>query len=1190
MATPADLTGKVLWLRAKDLPGSAGSAVTTWPDQSGGHNDAKAAGTTPTLATSSTPNGGKSVAFGGSGYFTLLDTIFAGGADARGWAPSEDPFRAFDGNTGTQWTDTGAGSGSWLSVRAKAQAVLTAYSIRVRSGWNDRSPKSWIMQGSNDNQTWVDLDSRSGQAFADGGTNNYTVSGAAAYQFYRLWITQVNASSIVNVTELTLTGPSLVQTAAEAWFVVKSGEASGNFRGLSSLGNSEVTSPSMYPSTDGTVQEAAFIRTVAGGDRRIFTPSVPITQWRLYRVSNDGSAYEIRLDEQLQSSTPGLAFDHTHYPRLGANLNASQGFFGNVAEVLIRDRVATSAEVADLITYVNTEHGLTVPGGSAPSPLAAEGAVPAASTVSGEAGAIRRAEGTVVAASGVTGEPTATTPHVNHPAEGTVAAVTAVAGELGVARTNPAEGRIDAVAAVTGEPLIGHNAEGVGAAVSGVRGEPIVTAPSILAITALAGSETIIGATLKARIVGTPLTALAGSTADIDRVLNVTPVTVEMVAGAGSMVRITMPRDWGEDPRTGRPGYRLKIVTRDGTGVVELDKAVIMPETEAVNTPDTFSFRVARADAKARRVLAVAHQAQLWRGKVMLTKGDIGPGRADGAWITFDVKDPSALLFGKRVIGRIPKRQLLHNADFTKGLAYWTGAYGPDSALKSPPTARVVDDDYALSGKAIELGAVDKVVTTKVDVQTSAVFVPNKATYLSGGEQKIKDVGANIPEGAVVRITGFTANDGTGDGLNLSLRRAQAAKATLAAMGKKFVFKMPSPLRSPNQNDGTVVGRGYYEQISGGLAPNRRVTIAYEGTQTATGHQQYERQFLTVTQPVDAKVPLTITLAGDMRIIRWDGAPKNGYAMRLILHPLNNLAEDKIVDEETRAMDEATPRVRWAHYEASVEVPADGKTYTLEVQFQPPAGLARWANLGLWPHDQLGFFDVDQALIVKALVEHAQDAAMGKGSLGIGTRTPLTGVPRTKEYPFHERMPVGTALEWFTSIAHGVDIDCEVTPTSATIVTHFPRQGTSADIALVHGGSASIVKAYRPLTTANRDLASSVIMQADGSGASRPEAYARDDKALGGTLLEAVVSAESETSPGELQEGADVALSQSISPRPGWEVVIDPAHTTRVLDEIGKGDLVRLVLPDEGVDRALRMVSRTLDPATDIPTLTLVEA
>ncbi|HET8537694.1 MAG TPA: discoidin domain-containing protein, partial [Solirubrobacteraceae bacterium] len=897
MATPADLTALKRWHRAKDL-GAAGTSIATWVDRSPAGRDAIATGgTAPVVAATATPNGGKAVQFSGSGHLDLGDVLGYGGTvvsyDASSHYPTEPPANAFDLSPTTYWTTDGVVA-AWLRAKLSADRTATSYSIRRRDDIPARNPTAWTFEGSIDGTSWTVLDTRSGITWGTAGeTKTFSIATPATFRQYRINITANGGDGYTSIAELALTyaeGP--LTRPAEAWLVVKA-ETDGN-NGLWSWNSRNAGNAHTFYPYQGSVYETFGV--AAANTPAFSTSAYPINQWRLYRVTTDGVDLKVHLDGALVATLAVPAMGGVEWGSsvaLGATFfatSASTPFTGKVAEFFTRSAISTSAEVADLITYFNTEHGLTVPGGSTPPAPSAEGGVAAVSAVVGEAAIARAVEGAVAAVSTVSGDPDPDQPAVQHPAEGAVAAVSAIEGEADVAHVHHAEGSIDASTDVTGEAQVERCAEGTVAATSAVKGEPTILAPSILAVTALAGSETQIGRVERARILPTPIEALAGSVTEITGRIQRVTIIGEVIADAGSNTRVVMPRDWGEDPRTGRPSYRLRIVKRDGSGVVELDEATITPETEAINTPDSFSFKVARANKKARRVLAMAHQAQLWRGKIMLTKGDIGPARAEGPWITFDVKGPSALLFDGRVIGRIPKRQLLRNADFTKGLAYWTGAYGPDSALKAPPTARVVDEDYAASGKALELGAVDKAVTTKVDVKTSAVFVPNKATYLKGGEDKIKAVGANIPEGATIRLTGFTANDHTGDGLALSLARAQAAKATLAGMGKKFVFKLPENWSKidpgKRRDDGTVGGRGYYQQIPGGLAANRRVTIAYEGVQKAEGHQQYYLQKLTVMQPTSAKVPLTLTFAGDMRILRWDGAPKDGWAMRLILEDI----------------------------------------------------------------------------------------------------------------------------------------------------------------------------------------------------------------------------------------------------------------------------------------------------------------
>ena len=61
---PSTLSGKVLWLRAKDLTDPDNTDVATWTDQSGTTHNATSTGTAkPKIRTGQTPGGGRAVQF-----------------------------------------------------------------------------------------------------------------------------------------------------------------------------------------------------------------------------------------------------------------------------------------------------------------------------------------------------------------------------------------------------------------------------------------------------------------------------------------------------------------------------------------------------------------------------------------------------------------------------------------------------------------------------------------------------------------------------------------------------------------------------------------------------------------------------------------------------------------------------------------------------------------------------------------------------------------------------------------------------------------------------------------------------------------------------------------------------------------------------------------------------------------------
>lgn len=104
-------------------------------------------------------------------------------------------------------------------------------------------------------------------------------------------------------------------------------------------------------------------------------------------------------------------------------------------------------------------------------------------------------------------------------------------------------------------------------------------------------------------------------------------------------------------------------------------------------------------------------------------------------------------------------------------------------------------------------------------------------------------------------------------------------------------------------------------------------------------------------------------------------------------------------------------------------------------------------------------------------------------------------------------------------------------------------------------------------------------MQAQDLGAYRAEAYAKDSRALGGLLIERVVTAEQETPLNELREAARQELAWGKLSTTGYWLDIDPESIDDVLANTGKGDTVRLILDAPvAVDALARIVNRERHP------------
>ncbi len=370
MPVPSTLAGKVLWLRAKDNAGANASAITTWVDQSGTGSDASAAGggTAPAVATGSTPSGGKSVAFVNSGYFTttvtkllsnLLTISATTASSVYDGSTANQVSNATDGDPNTSWS---AGAGAcWLRLQVASAAVQWYQVIARNDGYYANAPTAWTFQGSNDGTTWTTLDTQTSQTFTSGQARPYTLTNTTAYIYYRLNISAYgggNASLAELQLATTTTGPIM---PGEIWIVVKSAAgADGCLWGF----NDTSGYPEQYLYS-GQIYETFGLASA----RPVFTPTLAVTSWRLYRVVSDGTTWQAWLDGVSQATSPNTTVAWldgvSNLACIGASRRGSysNGINGNIAEILFRSQISTSGEVASLITYFNTEHGLTVAGG-----------------------------------------------------------------------------------------------------------------------------------------------------------------------------------------------------------------------------------------------------------------------------------------------------------------------------------------------------------------------------------------------------------------------------------------------------------------------------------------------------------------------------------------------------------------------------------------------------------------------------------------------------------------------------------------------------------------------------------------------------------------------------------------------------------------------------------------------------------
>lgn len=88
--------------------------------------------------------------------------------------------------------------------------------------------------------------------------------------------------------------------------------------------------------------------------------------WRIYRVATSAAGYKAWVDGALAYNGPPVAriWDSNNMLGYSSGSGGSYGRFGGqIAELIMLNRVSTDTEAKQMISYLNAEHGLAVPTG-----------------------------------------------------------------------------------------------------------------------------------------------------------------------------------------------------------------------------------------------------------------------------------------------------------------------------------------------------------------------------------------------------------------------------------------------------------------------------------------------------------------------------------------------------------------------------------------------------------------------------------------------------------------------------------------------------------------------------------------------------------------------------------------------------------------------------------------------------------
>lgn len=646
---------------------------------------------------------------------------------------------------------------------------------------------------------------------------------------------------------------------------------------------------------------------------------------------------------------------------------------------------------------------------------------------------------------------------------------------------------------------------------------------------------------------------------------------------ADSLMDLKIPRQRVIDPVTGKAPYKLVVVDMDGNRIGEVAKAVIAPMLDTLNSLSSIEFTVPAMDPMTAELVAPKAEVQLWRGRDLMGWFVVNKARGATADVTYSCFSVDWYLT-KRVVGKVPIPNLLKNGSFEQGEKYWSFGYVSGSLPAKPPLHTIVDK--AIRGKkALQLAGASGTYKGDVILAGDVHFAFDSYALTSAGISEIKNFCDDIPiPNPIIRVEGHTDNVGSSSyNMTLSYRRANSARAEI--------------LKNKPEAQVSAIGYGETRPIAtnstpAGRAQNRRAEMKFTGAVGAAGNRQYAGQALTYTNAKANKYNKVLTLVVWFFVTDFKNPNKDSWAFSVERTDPASSTPSKVLSRGMIPLTKETYTNRWVRGETTCIVPPDGKAYRITVRLWPPDGHVIYDEATLTENAALAFYDVDEALIVKGLVEHAQDPAMGKSDLRLGTYTPTTKIKRERIYPWIERKQISELVSEFPTLADGVDVSLAVSATDRVIQTHFPRKGLDRGYVLALESNIATFS----VDFDGDQTATQIIVQADNSeGGDREEGYATDTSKMDGIIMEKVYNATPGSAISSLEAQALRGLKRYARPVIIPSVTMDPKFTDELLDNVGLGDVVRVVVHKGwiDVDAKYRVVSRSLDPSSDALTYTL---
>ncbi|MEY9094199.1 basic secretory protein-like protein [Paenibacillus sp. RC84] len=157
-------------------------------------------------------------------WTTIKPTVTASAENT----PNEGKDNLVDGTSVTKWLTFNATG--WLKFDFGKPVTIDGYALTAANDFAERDPKSWVLQGSNDNANWTSLDTKSNESFRlRHQRNHYVLNGNnTAYQYYRLNNLQNHSGGILQLSEVEFSRKDDMWHAVNPVIEVQNLDAAGN--------------------------------------------------------------------------------------------------------------------------------------------------------------------------------------------------------------------------------------------------------------------------------------------------------------------------------------------------------------------------------------------------------------------------------------------------------------------------------------------------------------------------------------------------------------------------------------------------------------------------------------------------------------------------------------------------------------------------------------------------------------------------------------------------------------------------------------------------------------------------------------------------------------------------------------------------------------------------------------------------